>query len=126
MGMSNHTPGPWTVTEHYWSDTAIYDSDGEVVASLSICDDATEDNQEELEKRMGANARLISCAPEMYEELKLSIADIDAMIKLHWNAQSLNPEQKEEIELNILLFNKIRLNRLKLIAQAEGKEVEND
>jgi hypothetical protein len=62
------TPGPWTVTEHSWSRTGIY-AEHEAIAALDIYNDATEDNQDELEGRMAANARLIAAAPDLLEVL---------------------------------------------------------
>lgn len=61
-----HTPGPWRVVEHSWSDTGIY-SDKNHIAHLSIEGVATESNQSQLEASMGANAKLIAAAPELLE-----------------------------------------------------------
>lgn len=74
--MSKHTPGPWRVVEHSWSDTGIY-SDKHHIAHLSIEGVATERNQSELEASMGANAKLIAAAPDLLEAL--------VHIKEYWN-----------------------------------------
>lgn len=57
------TQGEWDIIEHSWSDTSIIKKDGGVIASLSIYDDSTEENQEELELNMLANAKLMAAAP---------------------------------------------------------------
>lgn len=63
--MSAHTPGPWTVLEHSWSDTSITaPSTPNAVCSLDI-NHATEESQEADEKLMAANARLIAAAPDL-------------------------------------------------------------
>lgn len=69
MSEAKHTPGPWTVFEHSWSDTSIWTHDS-TVATLSIKDEATEDTQAGLEARMAANARLIAAAPDLLEALR--------------------------------------------------------
>ena len=68
-----HTPGPWGMQEHSWSDTSITDSDGCRIAKLSICDIATEETQTKLESVMDANARLIAASPELLEALEAMI-----------------------------------------------------
>jgi hypothetical protein len=65
------TPGPWKTVEHSWQCTGIF-SDKRHVASVEIDGDVTEDNQDEFEKIMNADARLISVAPEMFEALNLA------------------------------------------------------
>lgn len=68
---TKHTPAPWALQEHSWSDTSIVNEEREkVVAILSIYAEATEKNQQELESEMDANAHLIAAAPDMYEALK--------------------------------------------------------
>lgn len=68
-----HSPGPWVVVEHSWSDTSIFSSRNHV-ALLSIANQATEENQDELECGMAANARLIAAAPELLAALKACAA----------------------------------------------------
>jgi len=67
--MKNSTT-PWQKFEHSWDSTSIADSDGNIICSLSIYDEATEDNQQELEEQMDANADLIVAAPDLLEALK--------------------------------------------------------
>lgn len=66
--MSAHTPGPWAITEHSWSATGIY-ADSVQIAQIDIYDEATEENQEALEARTAANARLIAAAPDLLAAL---------------------------------------------------------
>lgn len=67
--MSKHTPGPWMVFSHSWSDTTIvahgFDHG---ICSLDI-NHATEETQEADEAQMAANARLIAAAPDLLEAL---------------------------------------------------------
>ena len=65
----------WEVIEHNWSDTSIVDCDtGKTICTLSIYDEATEEDQEELEIYTSKQALLISKAPEMLEMLKEVLA----------------------------------------------------
>jgi len=66
---TKHTPGPWSVTEHGWSQTGIY-TDGVRIALIDIYDEATEENQDELEASTAANARLIAAAPDLLDALQ--------------------------------------------------------
>jgi hypothetical protein len=77
--MKNSTT-PWQKLEHSWDSTSIADSDGNIICSLSIDDEATEDNQQELEEQMDANANLIVAVPDLLEALMLitSGANTDA------------------------------------------------
>jgi hypothetical protein len=64
------TKGEWTYCEHNWSDTTIYaNNESFTVASMSIYDELTGDNQDELENEMQANAKLISASKELLESL---------------------------------------------------------
>lgn len=65
MSETKFTKGPWHVIEHSWSDVGVYAGDNRVVL-LSILHEATEDNQQELERRDSANAHLIAAAPCLY------------------------------------------------------------
>lgn len=67
------TKGEWEVVEHSWSDTSLI-CGNETIAELSIYHQATEENQEELEKTLYANSKLMSKAPEMLEMLKEVLA----------------------------------------------------
>ena len=67
--MSAHTQGPWTIVENSWSDTSVVDSEGNLVAKLSIYGDATEDNQTELEMEMATKAKLIAATPDLLNAL---------------------------------------------------------
>ena len=57
----------WELVEHNWSDTSIYDKNGNVVCTKSIYDEATEETQDELENKVSNNFKLLVCAPEMFE-----------------------------------------------------------
>jgi hypothetical protein len=81
--MSKHTPGPWQVIEHSWSDTGIY-AVNDRVAKLSIYDEATEDTQEEMELTMAANAHLIAAAPDLLEACRIALPYLaDVLIADH-------------------------------------------
>lgn len=69
--MSKHTQGPWEIVENSWSTTTITSGDI-TIAVLSCEEEATEDNQFELEAIQKANANLIAAAPEMLNALKLA------------------------------------------------------
>ena len=71
---AKHTPGPWQIVEHSWSDTGIYANDKQV-ALLNIAPYADEDTQQTLEAEAAANARLIAAAPKLLEAL-LGIVEI--------------------------------------------------
>lgn len=74
--MSTFTPGPWSYVDHSWACIGVYAHDTtRGVASLSIEDEVTEDDQYQLEVEMQANARLIAAAPELLAAL---IAMVDA------------------------------------------------
>jgi hypothetical protein len=70
MKVLDHTPGPWSIKEHSWADTSVYDRDGNYILTLSIEDDATEETQDELEGIMADRARFIAAAPIMMNALK--------------------------------------------------------
>lgn len=74
---AQHTPGPWEVYSHSWSDTSIYakQDNSYCVCRLSIYDEATEANQSELESEMDANAQLIAAAPDLLAVVKDYIAN---------------------------------------------------
>jgi hypothetical protein len=79
MSQQTHTPGPWTVIEHSWSDTSVCSAaDGmQPVASLSIESRADEDTQDHWEAVMAANARLIASAPELLEALQRIVQPLE-------------------------------------------------
>lgn len=70
---SMFTPGPWAHVKHSWADVGIYAGSTQI-ALLSIEREATEENQDELEARQAADARLIAAAPELLAAL-LYLAD---------------------------------------------------
>jgi hypothetical protein len=77
-----HSPSPWRKFEHSWHSTSIADSNGNIICSLSIYDEATEENQQELETQMDANANLIKAAPELLENLNVILE----CLRLGYNA----------------------------------------
>ena len=74
---AQHTPGPWKVLEHSWSDTSIVAEGFDHGICLLDINHATEESQEADEALMAANARLISAAPDLLEALRgvLRVAD---------------------------------------------------
>lgn len=66
MSEQKHTQGPWEIIENSWSTTTIRSGDT-TIAVLSCEEEATEDNQFELEAIQKANARLMAAAPELLE-----------------------------------------------------------
>lgn len=74
MSNTKHAPTPWSATEHSWALTGIYSS-SEHIAALDISDDATEDNQAELEARMAANAAFIVRAVNSHDHLLQTLRD---------------------------------------------------
>jgi len=70
---AKHTSGKWEIIEHSWSDTSIVCGDY-TVATKSIYDEATEENQEQLKNEVLANFKIMAASPEMYEMLKELVA----------------------------------------------------
>jgi hypothetical protein len=78
------TPAPWYVAEHSWAESSIYSKDN-LIASLSIRDEATEETQDILEKEMDANAKLLAAPHEILALANHQAAVIEAMRKaLDW------------------------------------------
>jgi hypothetical protein len=74
----------WEVVEHNWSDTSIYDQDGNVVCTMCIDDeDTTEENQEEREQIVSDNFKLIEAAPEMLGVIKNLVSDFNNLLGEH-------------------------------------------
>lgn len=74
----------WEVVEHNWSDTSIYDQDGNLICKMSIDDeDTTEENQEEREQIVSENFKLIAAAPEMLKVLQGLIIDVSNLVNEH-------------------------------------------
>lgn len=76
---TKHTPGEWEIVKHNWSDTSIMAGD-KVICTQSIYDEATEENQEDLESETAANFRLIAAAPEMLDMLQKALNRINKML----------------------------------------------
>lgn len=66
----------WEVLEHNWYDTSIVSGD-KTIATISIYDEATEENQEKLEEEVMYNFMLIVKAPEMLEIIQAHIFALD-------------------------------------------------
>lgn len=58
------TKGRWEVIEHSWSDTSLV-CDNKTIAMQTISEEATEENQQELEEEVAYNFKLMSKAPEL-------------------------------------------------------------
>jgi hypothetical protein len=63
MSEMKHTPGPWSVIEHNWSDTGIV-SGNEYICLLEIRN-TNEECEVAMSNRMAANASLIASAPDL-------------------------------------------------------------
>jgi hypothetical protein len=61
---AKHTPGPWTVLSHSWSDTSIIAPGFDHGVCRLDINHATEESQQADEAQMEANARLIAAAPD--------------------------------------------------------------
>lgn len=74
---AQHTPGPWRVFNHSWSDTSILADGFDHAICLLDINHATEESQDADEALMAANARLIAAAPDMLAALRavISVAD---------------------------------------------------
>ena len=68
--MSKHTPGPWRVFEHSWSDTSVLADGFDHGICLLDINHATEESQDADEALMAANARLIAAAPDLLASLR--------------------------------------------------------
>lgn len=78
MSEITHTPGPWMVVEHNWSDTGITGAN-EYVCLLEIRD-CSEECEVAMSNRMAANGRLIAASPELLELLQEVVAIGDTLI----------------------------------------------
>jgi hypothetical protein len=90
----------WQIIEHSWSDTSIYDGD-RCVCRLSIYDKATEKNQQVLEERMDAEARLIASAPELAdtnEKLIRVVGEIIAAVRVNSLRDTFKEATPEQID----------------------------
>lgn len=68
MQAAAHTPTPWSSTNNSWAHTTIH-ADGVAIALIDISGEATEDNQDELEARMAADAAFIVEACNQHSSL---------------------------------------------------------
>jgi hypothetical protein len=74
MSAAKHTPGPWRVFNHSWSDTSVLADGFDHAVCLLDINYATEESQDADEAVMAANARLIASAPEFYDWAMRAIA----------------------------------------------------
>ena len=74
---AQHTPGPWKVLEHSWSDTSIVAEGFDHGICLLDINYATEESQEADEAQMAANARLIAAAPDLLAVLQTIVRVAD-------------------------------------------------
>jgi hypothetical protein len=75
--MSKHTPGPWKVLEHSWSDTSIVAEGFDHGICLLDINHATEESQEADEALMAANAHLIAASPDLLAALKALVQQVE-------------------------------------------------
>ena len=79
-----HSPSPWKVVTHNWSDTSIYDANSNVIMTQCIKYDysgtsTTEANQHELEIKAMVDAQLIAAAPDLLEALLDMVSDRECL-----------------------------------------------
>lgn len=67
---------PWRIVEHNWEETSVYDADGDVVCSITISIEVTEETQDHYEQIAYEKARAIAALPEIAEAIEKTIADI--------------------------------------------------
>lgn len=60
----------WRVVKHSWAETSLLDEGGSQVCLLSIRGEATEETQDDLERRTAKRAKMIAAAPDLAEALK--------------------------------------------------------
>lgn len=82
--MSTKAALPWHKVEHSWSDTSIYDADQNPVFTSSIRDDATEDNQEELEAKQREVIDFTLTAVNHHQELITRLYNLVNEIESHF------------------------------------------
>lgn len=85
------TPGPWECVDHSWSDCGVY-AGGKRIAGLTVRDDATEENQDELTAEMQANARAMAAVPDLIAALERVMLDITFMVE-----SKLIPDVRDDI-----------------------------
>ncbi len=65
---------PWSFVNHTWAESTVYDAHDRPVCSFSIREEATEETQEVLERRMDAHVRLVTAAPDLLAALQSGLA----------------------------------------------------
>ena len=79
-----HSPAPWKILAHNWSDTSIIDVDGNRIAFQDIQFEyggieTTEETQIDQEIRAIADSKLIAAAPELLQALLDMVSDRDCL-----------------------------------------------
>lgn len=84
--VQGHTPGPWAVFDHSWSDISVAAVDGNAIRSrvclLRISEEATEETQDSLGAVNMANARLIAAAPAPLAALHSAAESLEQLVKI--------------------------------------------
>jgi hypothetical protein len=70
-----HSPTPWHLVGHNWSDKSIYDADKKLICTSSIEGEATEETQEELERIQDEQIRHIIRCVNNHEALVKALED---------------------------------------------------
>ena len=94
---AQHTPGPWKVLEHSWSDTSIVAEGFDHGICLLDINHATEESQEADEALMAANARLIAAAPDLLADLREAAATLRRYEVLHRAKGTTDSDAKAEV-----------------------------
>jgi hypothetical protein len=92
QGKLGITRGKWEVVFHNWGNRGIYAGEKRI-AGLSIESTATEENQDELEKEMNANAHLIAEAGTVANETGLTPRELkEQRDNLYWACKKVFSE----------------------------------
>lgn len=59
--------GPFRIVEHNWEETSVCDAEGDVLCSISISENATEETQDYYEQITAAKANAIAQIPELID-----------------------------------------------------------
>ena len=94
-----HTPGPWRIFEHSWSDTSVLAEGFDHAVCLLDINHATEESQASDEAVMAANARLIAAAPDLLQALNIAAQFMSIASDWEIDVAEINGEMRSIYEL---------------------------